>query len=213
MNEILQSISAYLQKGRLPKVKELVQKALDEGVPAQEILNDGLLAGMAVIGEQFKSGEAFVPEVLAAARCMKQGSEMLKDALSQGESQSVGKAVIGTIKGDMHDIGKNLVKLMLESKGIEVVDLTVDVSPERFVAAITEHRPNLVCISALLTTTMGGMRDVVQAIDDAGLRSKVKVLVGGAPVTREFCDAIGADGYAVDAASAADMAVGFIKNK
>jgi 5-methyltetrahydrofolate--homocysteine methyltransferase len=208
---ILDDISAAVQAGKKKDVEALVQQAIDEGVSAQDILNGGLLAAMDIIGPKFKNNEIFVPEVLVAARAMNAGTTVLKPLLASAGTEPLGKAVIGTVKGDMHDIGKNLVKLMLESKGFEVVDLKVDVPPDKFVDAINEHQPDIVCISALLTTTMGGMRDAIKAIDDAGLRSKVKILVGGAPITQAFSDDIGADGYAVDAASAAELAVKLLK--
>ncbi|MDR1262711.1 MAG: corrinoid protein [Oscillospiraceae bacterium] len=207
---ILQDISAALQRGRMPKVKELVTLALEQGESPKAILEEGLLAGMSVIGEKFKNNEVFVPEVLVAARAMNAGTALLKERLVEDGVAAKGKAIIGTVKGDLHDIGKNLVKLMLEGRGLEVVDLGVDVSPEKFVEAIDEENAQLVCCSALLTTTMGEMKHVVEAIERAGLRDKVKIMVGGAPITQSFCDAIGADAYTPDAASAADKALEFV---
>ncbi|GHU76550.1 corrinoid methyltransferase [Clostridia bacterium] len=204
---ILTDISEALQRGRMPKVKELVTQALEAGESPKAILEDGLLSGMGVIGEKFKNNEVFVPEVLVAARAMNAGVALLKEKLVEAGVQAKGKAVIGTVKGDLHDIGKNLVKLMLEGKGLEVIDLGVDVSPEKFVEAVTEQEAQLVCCSALLTTTMGEMKNVVKALDEAGLRDKVKIMVGGAPITQSFCDSIGADAYTPDAASAADKAL------
>ncbi|MDR1570845.1 MAG: corrinoid protein [Oscillospiraceae bacterium] len=206
---IFEDISSYLQKGRMAKVKELVQQALDEGESPKEILEEGLLSGMNIIGGKFKNNEVFVPEVLVAARAMNAGVALLKQALVESGVTSKGRAVIGTVKGDMHDIGKNLVKLMLEGKGIEVIDLGVDVSSEKFVAAICENKPQLVCCSALLTTTMGEMKNIVEAIKQAGLRDQVKIMVGGAPITQKFCESVGADAYTADAASAADRAIEF----
>ena len=205
--EILEEISAYLQAGKAKIVKEKVQAAIDAGLPATQILNDGLMAGMSVIGEKFKNNEVFVPEVLVAARAMNKGVELLKPLLAQSGAKSAGKAILGTVQGDLHDIGKNLVKMMLESKGIEVIDLGVDVPPENFVKAAADEHCQLICCSALLTTTMGVMKDVVDAAKNAGIRDQVTIMVGGAPVTQAFCDQIGADIYTPDAASAADAAL------
>ena len=205
----LEEISTFLQQGRAPKVKELVQQAIDEGIEPQKILEEGLLSGMNIVGEKFKNNEVFVPEVLVAARAMNMGVGVLKPYLVQAGVESKGTAVIGTVKGDLHDIGKNLVKMMLEGKGLTVVDLGVDVPAEKFVAAAVENNAQLICCSALLTTTMGEMKIVVEEADKQGIRDKVKILVGGAPVTQSFCDSIGADGYTADAASCADMALSF----
>ena len=205
--EILEEISAYLQAGKAKIVREKVQTAIDAGLSATQILNDGLMAGMSVIGEKFKNNEVFVPEVLVAARAMNKGVELLKPLLAQSGAKSAGKAVLGTVQGDLHDIGKNLVKMMLESKGIEVIDLGVDVPPENFIKAVVEEHGQLICCSALLTTTMGVMKDVVDAAKNAGIRDQVTIMVGGAPVTQTFCDQIGADIYTPDAASAADAAL------
>ena len=205
--DIFNEISAQLQEGQAKAVKELVQQAIDEGIPAKDILEKGLLAGMSVIGEQFKNNEVFVPEVLVAARAMNMGAALLKPLLNEAGVKASGKACIGTVKGDLHDIGKNLVKMMMEGKGLEVVDLGVDVPPEKFIAAAKDEGCQLICCSALLTTTMGVMQDVVKAVADEGLTGKVKVMVGGAPVTESFCQQIGADKYTPDAASAADAAV------
>lgn len=211
--EILEEISALLQQGRAPKVKDAVQRALDAGINPQEILNDGLLSGMGVIGEKFKENKVFIPEVLVAARAMNAGVEVLKPHLVSVGVEPAGTAVIGTIKGDLHDIGKNLVKMMLEGKGINVVDLGTDVAPERFVQAAKDNDANIICCSALLTTTMNGMKTVVEEAQKAGIREKVKIMVGGAPITQEFCDSIGADFYTADAASAADVALGICNAK
>jgi len=204
---ILVEISENLQKGKAKIVKELVQSSLDNGLPAVQILNDGLLSGMSVIGEKFKNGEVYVPEVLVAARAMNQGMELLKPFLVEDGVQSKGKVCIGTVQGDLHDIGKNIVKMMMEGKGLEVIDLGVDVAPESFVQAAIENECAVICCSALLTTTMGVMAEVVKASETAGIRDKVKIMVGGAPVTDGFCREIGADTYTPDAASAADAAV------
>ena len=206
---ILTDISENLQRGKAKVVKELVQQAVDEGISAKQILEEGLLSGMSVIGEKFKNNEVFVPEVLVAARAMNMGVAVIKPLLASNEVQAKGRACIGTVKGDLHDIGKNLVKLMLEGKGLEVVDLGTDVAPEAFVKAAQEQHCGLICLSALLTTTMGVMGDVVKAAQKAGIRDQVKIMVGGAPITQSFCDEVGADAYTPDAASAADKAVEF----
>lgn len=204
---ILDEISEFLQKGRAPIVKEKVQAALDEGISAKDILEKGLLAGMGVVGEKFKNNEVFVPEVLIAARAMNMGVAVLKPYLAEDGVESKGTAVIGTVKGDLHDIGKNLVKMMLEGKGINVIDLGTDVAPETFVQAAIDNNADIICCSALLTTTMGEMKNVVECAKEKGIRDKVKIMVGGAPVTQSFCDSIGADCYTSDAASAADAAL------
>ena len=201
----LKEISVQLQAGKAKIVKTLVQEAVDAGVPVQDILAQ-LLDGMSIIGEKFKNNEVFVPEVLISARAMNQGVGVLKPLLSAAGVEPVGKACIGTVQGDLHDIGKNLVKLMLEGKGIEVIDLGTDVSPEKFVQTALEENCQIICCSALLTTTMGVMGEVVKAAEAAGIRDKVKIMVGGAPVNEDFCKQIGADVYTVDAASAADAA-------
>ena len=205
----MQEISLQLQAGKAKIVKNLVQQALDEGISAKTILEEGLLAGMAEISEKFKNNEIFVPEVLVAARAMNMGTALLKDKLAESGVVAKGKACIGTVKGDLHDIGKNLVKMMLESKGLEVIDLGVDVAPETFVQTAKEQNCQLICCSALLTTTMTVMAEVVKQAEEAGIRDQVKVMVGGAPVTEAFCKQIGADCYTPDAASAADAAVAF----
>ena len=205
----MQEISLQLQAGKAKIVKNLVQQALDEGICAKTILEEGLLAGMAEVGEKFKNNEIFVPEVLVAARAMNMGTALLKDKRAESGVTAKGKACIGTVKGDLHDIGKNLVKMMLESKGLEVIDLGTDVAPETFVQTAKEQNCQLICCSALLTTTMTVMADVVKLAEEAGIRDQVKVMIGGAPVTEAFCKQIGADCYTADAASAADAAVAF----
>lgn len=210
---ILEDISAALQAGRAPKVKELIQQALDAGESAKDILENGLLSGMSVVGEKFKNNEVFVPEVLIAARAMNAGVGVLKPYLATAGVESRGKAVIGTVKGDLHDIGKNLVKLMLEGKGLTVIDLGVDVSADTFVQAAIDNDADLICCSALLTTTMGEMKHVVEVASEKGIRDKVKIMIGGAPITQSFCDSIGADCYTADAASAADAALAFCEAK
>lgn len=205
--EILNEICTLLQQGRAPKVKELITEALDMGINAQEILEKALLPGMSVIGEKFKNNEIFVPEVLIAARAMNAGTEILKPHLVSDGVKSKGVAVIGTVKGDLHDIGKNLVKLMLEGKGLEVIDHGVDVAPETFIEKATEHNADIICCSALLTTTMAEMKNVVDKVKESPIAGKVKVMIGGAPVSQSFCESIGADYYTADAASASDVAV------
>jgi len=206
----LSDLSEAVQKGRVKDVLALIDAGLAEGIPAQQLLDEGLLTGMSVLGVKFKNNEVFVPEVLIAARALNKGSEVLKPLLIEAGVSARGSAVIGTVKGDLHDIGKNLVKMMLEGAGFEVHDLGVDVSPDQFVEAIGEHHPDVVCLSALLTTTMLQQKSIVEAISAAGLRDQVKILVGGAPVTQAFCDEVGADGYAPDAASAADLAASML---
>lgn len=203
---VINEISEALQKGKRKDVIRLVQQAIDEGVPAPEILQDGLLAGMSIIGEKFKNDEVFVPEVLVAARAMNSGTELLKPLLTSEDTKPVGKAVLGTVKGDMHDIGKNLVRMMLEGKGIEVIDLGVDVEPKAFIDAAIENNADLICCSALLTTTMPVIGEVVNGCKEAGIRDKVTIMIGGAPVNQAFCDSVGADIYTDDAASCADAA-------
>jgi len=205
----LQEISLQLQAGKAKIVKTLVQQAIEEGIPAQQILEEGLLAGMNVVGVKFKNNEVFVPEVLVAARAMNQGTALLKPLLAQDGVKASGRVCIGTVKGDLHDIGKNLVKMMMESKGLEVIDLGTDVAPETYIQTAMEQNCKIICCSALLTTTMGVMADVVKAAEEAGIRDNVKIMVGGAPVTEVFCRQIGADAYTPDATSAAEKAVEF----
>lgn len=209
---ILTDISENLQKGKAKVVKELVQQAIDEGIPVQQILNDGLLAGMDVVGEKFKNNEVFVPEVLVAARAMNMGAQLLKPLMQEAGVEAKGKVCIGTVRGDLHDIGKNLVKMMMEGKGLEVIDLGTDVSPETYVQTAIDQNCQIICCSALLTTTMNTMEEVVKKVEEAGIHDKVKIMVGGAPVTQTFCDQIGADCYTPDAASAADAAVSICKS-
>ena len=204
---ILEDISLNLQRGKAKVVKELVQQAVDQGIDAKQILEEGLLAGMGIVGEKFKNNEVFVPEVLVAARAMNMGVSILKPLLTSAHVEAKGRACTGTVKGDLHDIGKNLVKMMLEGKGLEVIDLGTDVAPETFVQTAKEQNCQIICCSALLTTTMGVMGDVVKAAENAGIREQVKIMVGGAPITQSFCDEIGADVYTSDAASAADAAI------
>lgn len=203
---IIEEISEAIEKGKVKIVKELVPAAIEQGHSAQEILNDGLLHGMSIVGDRFTRNEAFVPEVLVSARAMNKGTELLKPLLAAEGSQPIGKVCIGTVQGDLHDIGKNLVKLMLESKNIEVIDLGVDVPPEKFVQTVIDEKCDICCCSSLLTTTMPMMEEVVKAMKAAGIRDQVKIMVGGAPVTQEYCDQIGADYYTDDGASCANKA-------
>lgn len=203
---IIEEISEAIEKGKVKIVKELVPAAIEQGHSAQEILNDGLLHGMSIVGDRFTRNEAFVPEVLVSARAMNKGTELLKPLLAAEGSQPIGKVCIGTVQGDLHDIGKNLVKLMLESKNIEVIDLGVDVPPEKFVQTVIDEKCDICCCSSLLTTTMPMMEEVVKAMKAAGIRDRVKIMVGGAPVTQEYCDQIGADYYTDDGASCANKA-------
>ena len=210
---ILQEICTLLQQGRAPKVKELVNTAIEEGIAPKDILEEGLLSGMNIIGEKFKNNEVFVPEVLIAARAMNAGVEILKPHLSSEDIGVSGTVVLGTVKGDLHDIGKNLVKIMLEGKGLNVIDLGVDVTPENFVEKAIENNADIIACSALLTTTMTEMKNVVDKVVEAGIRDKVKIMVGGAPITQNFCESIGADYYTSDAASASDVALMICKEK
>lgn len=205
---VVGQIREALIKGKTPEVESLVSQALQEGVAASVILNDGLCQAMGIIGERFKKSEIYVPQVLLAARAMKRGTDILKPHLIAAGVQPVATAVIGTIKGDLHDIGKNLVGMMLEGAGFRVVDAGIGVSAETFVSLAQEHQARIIGVSALLTTTMVSMRSVVEAVRAAGLTAKV--IIGGAPVTQGFCDEIGADGYSPDAASAAQLATRLI---
>lgn len=211
MSELSQ-INELVQKGRAKQISDAVTTALENGNSPEDILAS-LMDGMAVIGEKFKNNTVYVPDVLIAARAMSRGIETLKPLFGEAGVKTVGKACIGTVKGDLHDIGKNLVKLMLESKGIEVTDLGVDVPPEKFVGTAKELGCDVICCSALLTTTMGGMRDIVETAEREGIRDSVAILIGGAPITEDFCRSIGADAYTPDAASAADFALNYITKK
>lgn len=185
------------------RLTTLVQKALDQGVLADEILNDGLIAGMDIVGEKMENEDMFIPEVLMAAQLMSQGVETLKPLLAEESSKAKGRVVIGTVKGDLHDIGKNLVAMMMESSGLEVHNIGVDIAPEEFVAQIKTINADILCLSALLTTTMPMMRKTIEVVKESGLRDSVKIMVGGAPVTQSFASEIGADAFAPDAGSAA----------
>ena len=202
----IQEIDQLIQQGRGKKVCETIQAAMDEGISAADILREGMLPAMSAIGEKFKNNEVFVPEVLVAARAMNMGMALLKPYMADCGIEPAGTAVIGTVRGDMHDIGKNLVKMMIEGNGLRVVDLGVDVSPEKFLEAAEENHADIICCSALLTTTMGEIKNILAYLEARNVRSKYKVMIGGAPVSQSYCDAIGADYYTPDAASAADVA-------
>ncbi len=206
MTDTLKQITEKLYDGDDDAVAELTQKALDEGLTPEQVLKGGLLAGMDQVGVDFRDGELFVPEVLVAARAMHAGMDVLRPLLAEGDVPLAGKVVVGTVEGDLHDIGKNLVAMMLEGGGFEIVDLGADISPDKFIEAVKMEQPQLIGLSALLTTTMPAMKRTIDALVEAGLREQVKVMVGGAPVTRAFADEIGADGYAPDAASAVELA-------
>ena len=206
----LNNLSEALQRGDAEKVGELVKKALEEKLTPKDILENGLIKGMDIIGAKFKKNEVYVPEVLIAARAMHAGMSILRPKLAETGVKNIGKVAIGTVKGDLHDIGKNLVKMMLEGAGFEVIDLGIDVSVDKFVEAVKVHQPNIIGMSALLTTTMINMAEVIKALEAAGLRDKVKIMIGGAPITQNYADQIGADGYSPDAASAVDSAKSFI---
>lgn len=204
---LLMEISENLQKGRAKVVKELVQKAIDEGMDVNTILEQGLLHGMGIIGGKFKNNEVYVPDVLIAARAMNTGTEVLKPLLVSSGVQAKGKVILGTVKGDLHDIGKNLVRMMMEGKGLEVIDLGVDVPAEKFIEAAQSNNANIIACSALLTTTMTEMKNIVEKVKASPIAEKVKIMIGGAPVTENFCASIGADVYTADAASAAEEAL------
>lgn len=202
----MQIIADNLMKGQAPKVKELVQQAVDEGVSPETILSDALIAGMNVIGEKFKKNEVYVPEVLIAARAMHAGMDILKPLLAESDVKPAGTIVVGTVKGDLHDIGKNLVCMMLEGAGFNVIDAGIDCPPDKLIAAVKENNAELLGLSALLTTTMPAMKEVIDTLKSEGLDANVKTMIGGAPVTQDYANEIGAHGYAPDAASAVDIA-------
>jgi corrinoid protein of di/trimethylamine methyltransferase len=204
---VLEEMSELLQKGKAGEVKALVQKAIDEKIDVKMILEQGLMAGMNIIGAKFKNGEVYVPEVLIAARAMNQGIGILRPLLVQAGVESKGTVILGTVKGDLHDIGKNLVKMMMEGKGLEVVDIGTDVPAEKFITTAKEKNAKIIACSALLTTTMTEMKNVVEKAREGGIRDQVTIMVGGAPVTESYCHSIGADIYTPDAATAAERAV------
>lgn len=202
---LLNEIQQATIDGRAPEVEKLTQQALDEGMSLDDIINEGFISAMSIIGEKFKNNEIFVPEMLIAARAMRAGLKVLEPLILAGERKYLGKILIGTVKGDLHDIGKNLLGMMLQGGGYDVIDLGVDVTPDKFLAAVKEHQPQVVCLSALLTTTMPFMKETVKLLGEAGLREQVKILVGGAPISQRFADEIRADGYAADAGSAVEL--------
>ena len=204
MSELLGKMAESLIAGKIDEVVDLTQKALDDGAAPADILDQGLLAGMDVVGQRFKAEEMFIPEVLRCAKCMHGAMEILRPLLAETGAESIGTLIIGTVKGDLHDIGKNLVGMMFEGAGFNVVDLGIDKEPQVFVDAIKEHKAKLLGMSALLTTTMPKMGETINAIKEAGIRDQVKILVGGAPITSSFAEEIGADGYASNAASAVE---------
>lgn len=206
MSELFKEIVEKVEAGDAPKVKELTQKCLDENISAPDILNNALIVGMNSIGIKFKANEVFIPEVLIAARAMKSGMELIKPLLAEAKIQSKGKVMVGTVKGDLHDIGKNIVVMMLEGAGFEVVDMGIDVPKEKVLELVEKENPDVIGLSALLTTTMGYMKDIITELEGKQLRDKVKVMIGGAPITQAYADEIKADGYAADAASAVDVA-------
>jgi 5-methyltetrahydrofolate--homocysteine methyltransferase len=206
MEALFEKIAERLIVGKIDEVKELSQQALDQGASPREIIDKGLLAGMDVVGKRFKAGDMFIPEVLLCARCMHGAMDILKPLLSEADSAGVGIYVIGTVEGDLHDIGKNLVSMMLQGAGFEVIDLGTNIKPQQFVDAVREHKPNILGLSALLTTTMPKMKETINALKEAGIRDQVKIMAGGAPVTQAFVDEIGADAYGANAASATEKA-------
>lgn len=211
MSEVLSEITTAVISGDKDEIVDLTEDALDDGLEAQEILNEGLMPGMDHVGVEFRAGNMFVPEVLRSARAMQASMNVLKPLLAESGVQMVGKVLLGTVKGDMHDIGKNLVGMMCEGAGFEVKDLGKDVDPDTFVAEVTAFQPDVLGMSALLTTTMRAMEHTINALQEAGLRDNVKIMVGGAPVTQSFAEQIGADGYAPNAAAAVDLAKQFAK--
>lgn len=203
----LDEIGNNVMVGNIDEVVKLTQQAIEAGLGPSQIINDGLVKGMNVVGKKFKANEVFVPEVMIAARAMKAGMELVRPLIVEGDIPSAGKVVLGTVAGDLHDIGKNLVAMMMESGGLAVVNLGIDISSEEFAAAVQEHKPDVLAMSALLTTTMLAMKDTIGLLEKEGLRGSLKIIVGGAPVTADFAEEIGADGWAPDAASAKDLAI------
>ena len=200
-----EELSKSVIKGNSAKVKKLTQQLIDEGTSPIDIINQGLIAGMVVVGARFKNGEMFVPEVLVAAKSMTTGIDLVKPLIADNDMPTVGKVLLGTVKGDLHDIGKNLVGMMLESRGYAVINAGVDVAPEKFLQLIKEHKPNVLAMSALLTTTMLHMKDTIELMKEEGVKENCWVIVGGAPISQDFADEVGADGFAPDAASAVDL--------
>ncbi|HOJ02238.1 MAG TPA: corrinoid protein [Anaerolineaceae bacterium] len=211
MSDILSEIYQSVLEGESTTVAEKINLAMAEGIAAETILNNGMVAAMSEVGRLFEEGEYFVPEMLVSARAMQEGLSVLKPFLAKADVRSKGKVIIGTVAGDLHDIGKNLVGIMLEGAAFEVVDLGTDVAAEKFVEAVKTYNPHVVAISALLTTTMNNMKSVIQAIEAAGLRKNVKIIIGGAPITAQFAESIGADGYSPDASKAVALVRGLIQ--
>jgi 5-methyltetrahydrofolate--homocysteine methyltransferase len=209
MSRILERIATAILEGDTEATAKLVKKALDDGTPATEIMDNGLLVGMTEVGVRFKAGDMFVPEVLMSAEAMQAGTTLIRPLLLAGGSKQGGKVLLGTVKGDLHDIGKNLVAMMCEGSGFEVIDIGFNAEPEKFVDAVKKHQPQVVGMSAMLTTTMRAMGYTIKALEEAGLRDKVKIMVGGAPVDAEFAKRIGADGYGSNAPAGADLAKKF----
>ncbi len=210
MNENLQNIYDGIVNGKKPIVLENIAAALEAGIPVNTIINEAMIAAMSEVGRRFESGEYFIPEMLVAARAMQAGMNEVKPYLTEAAIETSGTVVIGTVNGDLHDIGKNLVSVMLEGAGFEIIDLGLDVSPDEFVKAVNEHHPDIVAMSALLTTTMTNLKVVIDALKDAGLRDQVKVMVGGAPITASYAKEVGADAYAPDASRAVGIAKSLI---
>lgn len=209
---ILEDLAAVVIKGEADVVKNLTEEALSQNISAEEVLNSGLVSGMNVISKQFKNNEIFIPEVLVAARAMKAGMQIIRPLLAEANVEPLGKVIIGTVGGDLHDIGKNIVAMLLEGAGFEVVDLGADVTKEKFLEFAEKENPDVLGMSALLTTTMVFMKDMVQSLEESGLKDKIKVIVGGAPITQSYADEIRADGYAPDAASAVDLVKSVMAN-
>ena len=207
----LKQLSEAIVQGKKPVAEKLTREALEQGVAPEVILYEGLVPGMEIVGEKFKCNEFYVPEMLVAARAMKASMEILKPSMKEKGIQPKGRVVIGTVKGDLHDIGKNLVSMMLEGAGFQMIDLGVDVSPQQFTAKAQSERADIICMSALLTTTMGSMAETIKTLNESGQRNNIRVMIGGAPITQKYADQIGADGYAADAASAVDVARGLLK--
>jgi corrinoid protein of di/trimethylamine methyltransferase len=206
----LEVIAEAVIAGEVERVGEISQELIDDGLKPSKIIKEGLVAGMDIVGARFKNNEMFVPEVLISAKAMHAGMDVVKPLLAEGESSSAGTVVIGTVEGDLHDIGKNLVAMMLKGAGFDVIDLGIDLPAEDFVEAIKEHEPDVLGMSALLTTTMPAMQEIIEALEEAGIRDQLKIMIGGAPVTEDFADEIGADAYAPDESSATDLAREFM---
>lgn len=200
-----ESLNEAIIQGNIQRVKELTQRMIDSNVEPVSIINEGLIPGMGVVGTRFKAGDMYVPEVMMSARAMSSGVALVKPLIAESDMPTSGKVAVGTVKGDLHDIGKNLVIMMMESSGFKVIDLGIDIGAEAFVKVVKEQQVEIIGMSALLTTTMLSMKDTIEALKEAGLRDQVKIIIGGAPVTRDFAEKIGADGYAPDAGSAADL--------